>query len=64
MLLIVALVAGVYLACFLWFRSLCKSAIRFHQFPMYQKRISNLVPFERGLEIRSRNRHSAASQNA
>ncbi|MBX6360235.1 MAG: hypothetical protein IRZ03_09185 [Acidobacterium ailaaui] len=58
MMLVVALIAGVYLACFLWFRSLCKSALRFHHFPMHQGRVSNLVPFERGLEIRSR------SQNA
>jgi|GEM_PF-4907030 hypothetical protein len=58
MLLILAVVAGVYLACFLWFRSLCRSAIRFHHFPMHQERVSNLIPFDRALERRSRNQNA------
>jgi hypothetical protein len=59
MLVIVAMIAGVYLACFLWFRSLCRSAIRIHRFPVHQDRVSKLIPFERGLEIRSRSHQNA-----
>lgn len=52
MLLIVSSVATLYLACFLWFRSLCRSAIRSYESSVERAGTSNLIPFERGLELR------------
>jgi hypothetical protein len=52
MLLVLALVAGLYLACFFWFRSLCRAAIRSHGDLTQQETASNLIPFERGLALR------------
>lgn len=56
MLLILGLVAG-YGICFLWFYSLCKHAIRVAQedstLPTH---VSNLIPFERGLELQQKTR--------
>lgn len=55
MLLVLSVITGLYLVCFLWFRSLCRSAIRFHEASLQHHRsVSNLIPFERGLEIRDR----------
>ena len=50
MLLIFAFLAALYLVCFLWFRSQCRLAIRFHELSREQGSASNLIPFERGLE--------------
>jgi hypothetical protein len=52
MLLILSSVATLYFVCFLWFRSLCRAAIRFHELSTQRSRTSNLIPFERGLELR------------
>jgi len=53
MLLIVSTVATLYLACFLWFRSLCRAAIRSYESSVERCcTTSNLIPFERGLELR------------
>jgi hypothetical protein len=50
MLLVLSIVTALYLACLLWFRSLCRSAIRFHEASTRHIRGSNLIPFERGLK--------------
>jgi hypothetical protein len=50
MLLILSSVVTLYFVCFLWFRSLCRAAIRSYESSV--KRTSNLIPFERGLELR------------
>lgn len=50
MLLIVSSVATLYFACFLWFRSLCRAAIRTYESSVERCGTSNLIPFERGLE--------------
>ena len=52
MLLILSSVGSLYLLCFLWFRSLCRAAIRSHESSMKHTHASNLIPFERGLEMR------------
>jgi hypothetical protein len=52
MLLILSSVGSLYLLCFLWFRSLCRAAIRSHESSMGRTSASNLIPFERGLELR------------
>jgi hypothetical protein len=52
MLLILSSIGSLYFACFLWFRSLCRSAIRSHASSVEQPQASNLIPFERGLELR------------
>lgn len=53
MLLILASIGSLYLACFLWFRSLCRAAVRSHEsFTKEDTQTSNLIPFERGLEHR------------
>jgi len=50
MLLVLGLVLG-YLVCFLWFCSLCRNAIRVaRQNATFHEPVSNLIPFERGLE--------------
>lgn len=51
MLLIVSSIATLYLACFLWFRSLCRAAIRSYESSVKRSQSSNLIPFERGLEL-------------
>ena len=50
MLLILSSVVTLYFVCFLWFRSLCRAAIRSYESSV--QRTSNLIPFERGLELR------------
>ena len=52
MLLILSSVGSLYLLCFLWFRSLCRAAIRSYESSMKHTPTSNLIPFERGLEMR------------
>jgi hypothetical protein len=52
MLLLLSSVGSFYFACFLWFRSLCRAAIQSHESAMALTRTSNLIPFERGLELR------------
>lgn len=54
MLLILASIGSLYLACFLWFRSLCRAAVRSHESFAKEdpSQTSNLIPFERGLELR------------
>jgi hypothetical protein len=52
MLLILAFVVTLYLVCFLWFRSQCRSAIRTYESSREQTHGSNLIPFERGLKPR------------
>lgn len=53
MLLIFSAVATLYLGCFLWFRSLCRAAIRSYESSIERKNeTSNLIPFERGLSLR------------
>ena len=52
MLLILSSIGSLYLLCFLWFRSLCRAAIRSHESSMERTPASNLIPFERGLELR------------
>jgi hypothetical protein len=53
MLLILASIGSLYLACFLWFRSLCRAAVRSHEsFAKEDSTTSNLIPFERGLALR------------
>jgi len=55
MLLILSSVATLYLFCFLWFRSQCRAAIRFHELTRKQIQSSNLIPFERGMKPRIQN---------
>lgn len=45
MLLILALIIGIDIAGFLWFRSLCLTAVRSHATASLH---SNLIPIERG----------------
>jgi len=52
MLLILASIGSLYLACFLWFRSLCRAAVRSHESFKEDTETSNLIPFERGLALR------------
>jgi hypothetical protein len=52
MLLIVSSIGSLYFVCFLWFRSLCRAAIRSHELSAELTGTSNLIPFERGLELR------------
>jgi hypothetical protein len=60
MLLILGFVSCLYLACFFWFWSLCQAAIRAaQQRPDQHESVSNLIPFERGLELRSHNTQRA-----
>jgi hypothetical protein len=57
MLLILSLVSGLYLICFLWFWSLCNNAIHTaRQNAVLHEPVSNLIPFERGLELRQKER--------
>lgn len=56
MLLVLSVITGLYLACFLWFRSLCRSAIRFHEASVQHRSPTNLIPFERGLKVRDRSK--------
>jgi hypothetical protein len=52
MLVILASIGCLYLACFLWFRSLCRAAVRSHESSAPgTSQASNLIPFERGLEL-------------
>lgn len=50
MLLLLALIACVDVAGFLWFRSLCVTAVRSHATASMH---SNLIPIERGYEKHS-----------
>jgi hypothetical protein len=50
---ILLLIGCLYLIWFFWFRSLCRAAIRFHQSTLEPTHVSNLIPFERGLEMRA-----------
>jgi hypothetical protein len=52
MLMVLASIGSFYLACFLWFRSLCRAALRSHESTAENVQASNLIPFERGLELR------------
>jgi hypothetical protein len=57
MLLILGLVSGLYLICFLWFCSLCRHAIRVaREDTSAHAPGSNLIPFERGLELHYKRR--------
>jgi len=51
MLLVLSSVVMLYFACFLWFRSLCRAAIRSHESSIKQMQTSNLIPFERGMKL-------------
>jgi|HubBroStandDraft_3_1064219.scaffolds.fasta_scaffold893055_1 hypothetical protein len=54
MLLVFASIGSLYLVCFLWFRSLCRAAVRLYESSAAENaQCSNLIPFERGLELRS-----------
>lgn len=50
MLLILSCVVTLYFLCFLWFRSLCRAAIRSYESTQARTQPTNLIPFERGLD--------------
>ncbi len=52
MLLILTSIGSLYLLCFLWFRYLCRAAIRSHHSSLEHTQESDLIPLERGLELR------------
>jgi hypothetical protein len=53
--LTVELVAALYVVSFVWFWTLCRSsARRARSFSSVQQSPSNLIPFERGQQLRKR----------
>jgi hypothetical protein len=53
--LAVELFAAMYLISFVWFWSLCRSSARRESTPVREQESgSNLIPFERGLEMHLR----------
>ena len=51
MLFVVIFIAGLDLAGFLWFRSLCRTAIRSYTSSLKDDDATKLIPFERGLTL-------------
>ncbi len=53
--LAVELFAAIYIASFVWFWSLCRSSARRELTPVHEPEPqSNLIPFERGMEMHLR----------
>ena len=59
MLLVLSVVVTLYFVSVLWFRSLCRAAIRFYGSSMATEHDSNLIPFEDGLNGRKSNSSGA-----
>lgn len=54
--LAIELIVALYIIAFVWFWSLCRLSIPDRTEDKHEERESNLIPFERGLQLQVRKR--------